>query len=132
MAKKRKSKTSHPPKRDFQPIANRPARLLKVPRLSVLTPIEDFRVNSFPLTRARAYRIITTHAVTPRSVPYKNLYPRVRPLHRVARVLPREAVVCVRRSVRREVMFATGRGGRRGSQRPHRRNETSAIHCRRR
>lgn len=127
MSKKRSLK-KHPPKRDFQPIANR--RLLKVPRLPVLRQVEDFRRNSFPLTRARAYSLVTFHPTKPQSVPFKNLYPRVAPLNRMAHVLPKQAIVCVRRATRREVLFATGRGGSRSPQRRHRRSETSKIHCR--
>lgn len=128
MSKKRSSKKT-PPKRDFQPIANR--RLLKAPRLPVLRQVEDFRRNSFPLTRARAYRILrTVRHVRPVVKPYKSLYPRVAPLNRLAATLPKGAVVCVRRAQRREVLFALGRGGRSGRQSPHRTNSTSKIHCR--
>jgi len=127
MSKKRQSK-KHPPKRGLATTTNR--RLLKAPRLPVLTTISDFRQTSFPLTRARAYVLLNSLPVKPLSTPYKNLYPRVEPLHRIAPNLPKNAVVCVRRAVRREVLFATGRGGSRKKQRPHRRNETSNIHCR--
>lgn len=127
MSKKRSYKKT-PPKRDFKPIANR--RLLKAPRLPVLRPIEDFRRNSFPLTRARAYNLITIRPTKPSVRPYKSLYPRVPALSRLAHVLPKEAVVCVRRAQRREVLFALGRGGSRSKQGRHRTNETSKIHCR--
>lgn len=43
---------------------------------------------------------------------------------------PSRVVLCVRRSVRKEVMFASGKAGRRG-QRPPRRNQFSDISCRR-
>lgn len=132
MAKKR-SKNSARRKRDFGIITNRPnppsRRLLSRPRLSVLTPIEDFRVNSFPLTRARAYKLLDATPATPgrvASLPKLSWHmPRV-----VDRLTP-QAIVCLRRQVRKEVVFASGSAGRRGRKNSYRRNETSNIHCRR-
>lgn len=129
MSKKTKNKTL-PPKRASQMSTNR-SRLLKAPRIPVqLRNVEDFRTPSFPLTRARAYRLMTSQPIRPISTPYKNLYPRVSAFSRMADVLPKQAVVCVKRSIRKEVIFASGHGGSRKKQRPHRRNETSKIHCR--
>lgn len=48
----------------------------------------------------------------------------------VRHVFPRDAVVCVRRKIRKEVIFATGKAGRGGQRRP-RRNENSDVVCRR-
>lgn len=42
--------------------------------------------------------------------------------------LPPQAAVCVRRSVRKQVIFASGRAGRRGQRRP-RRNLNSSVRC---
>lgn len=129
MSKKRKNKKHLPPKRDFKPIAN--PRLLKAPRIPViLNRVQDFRRDSFPLTRARAYRLLDATPATPASKPYGSLYPRVPALSRLANVLPKEAVVCARRAVRREVIFATGSGGRRGRKSQYHKSETSNIHCR--
>lgn len=44
---------------------------------------------------------------------------------------PQEVLVCVRRSVRREVLHALGRTGKVGQGRPHR-NWLSSVSCRRR
>lgn len=44
--------------------------------------------------------------------------------------LPRTAAVCVRRQTRREVLFASGRGGKKHHNRTARRNSDSAISCR--
>lgn len=46
--------------------------------------------------------------------------------------LEKDAIVCVRRARRREIMFAKKYAGRGGRQRKHRRNETSRLVCRRR
>lgn len=131
MSKKRSSK-KHPPKRGLHTTANRstPPRLLKAPRIPVLRKIEDFRIKSFPLASARGYRLMDLNPVKPISTPFKTLYPKIVPLNRIADALPRDAIVCLKRSIRREIMFATGRGGSRKKQKPHRRNETSKIHCR--
>lgn len=43
---------------------------------------------------------------------------------------PRRAIICARRAIRREVMFATNKSGR-GGQRKPRRNSRSYIKCRR-
>ncbi len=42
---------------------------------------------------------------------------------------PRRVVVCVRRRIRRQVLFANGTGGARGRKRQPRRNEFSSIRC---
>lgn len=44
-------------------------------------------------------------------------------------VLPRHAVVCARRRIRKEVMFARNKAGRRGQRRP-RRSSRSSLVCR--
>lgn len=61
-----------------------------------------------------------------RSRPLRGVYPSVT----VAFERPREVLVCVRRSRRREVLHARGVAGRRGL-RPPRRNAYSAVSCRR-
>lgn len=43
---------------------------------------------------------------------------------------PKRVAVCVRRQRRKEVLFATGKGGRRGRQRQRRRSEFSEVSCR--
>lgn len=42
---------------------------------------------------------------------------------------PRNAVLCVRRKIRREVLFAKGAAGGRSSRKPKRFNQYSHIHC---
>ena len=44
---------------------------------------------------------------------------------------PVENSICVRRGRRRAVLFATGKGGRRGRQKRHRRSFYSNVSCRR-
>jgi len=48
--------------------------------------------------------------------------------HSVAFQAPLDVAICVRRKVRKEVMHATGKAGRRGQKRPHR-NPYSDINC---
>lgn len=43
--------------------------------------------------------------------------------------VPDMTPTCIRRRQRREVMFASGNGGRRGKQRRHRRSRFSDVHC---
>lgn len=52
------------------------------------------------------------------------------PLAALLRVrAPRDVAICVRRHIRREVMFATGRGGSKKISRKRRRNDLSNIRC---
>lgn len=58
------------------------------------------------------------------------------PLHRPARsvlsfAVPKKVLICMRRERRRETLFALGRTGR-GARSVKRRNEWSAVSCRRR
>ena len=41
---------------------------------------------------------------------------------------PEKVLICVRRKMRKEVMFATGKAGKAGQKKP-RRNEYSEVHC---
>ena len=52
---------------------------------------------------------------------------RVPALH-VRYVVPRDAVICARRKIRKEVIFAKGKAGRGGQRRP-RRNDYSNVVC---
>lgn len=134
MAKSRKSQ--HRTKRGIKPTASRYVnympreRLLPRPRLAVLTPIEDFRRQSFPIPEARSYRLATAALVRPEMQRFRSLTKGIVP--RLSQVLPMEAIVCLRRSIRKEVLFAAGKGGSRGRKnKKYHRSETSKILCRR-
>lgn len=51
------------------------------------------------------------------------------PSDALAYSIPDMTPTCIRRRRRREVIFASGKGGRRGRQRRHRRKWDSSIHC---
>jgi len=60
-----------------------------------------------------------------RDVPYK---PGVLP-HQVSFRVPDKVALCVRRKVRKEVMFATKKAGRGGAKARYRRNAWSDVKC---
>lgn len=151
MAKKRSSRRSASvrsgSRRDYS-IANPiPSMLPRLPRPDLLIRSylvkqsgEDFR-RPHPRGKSRSLRSLSGRIVRPRP----HVRPRVR-LHRDARTrrfvpavvdlfvehrLPRDAVICARRNIRKEVLHALGKAGR-GGQRPPRRTANSDIHCDRR
>lgn len=122
----------HNKKRGSHITANRPPNRL-LPRLRFPVPlniIEDNRTPRFPLTRLRAHKLITSLSITPRRVSRPTHQSWTSPLKTPSLKLPREAVICLRRSIRKEVLFATGKGGSK-HKRKYRRTEHSKIICRR-
>lgn len=116
------------------PIANRPRLLLltlpplRLPpvrsRYSPLQMIEDRRRWS-PALRP-PMRVVRRAAVPARLT--ERLYRGRALVGRPAFVDPRRVAVCVRRSQRREVLFATRNTGR-GARAPRRRNALSDVRC---
>lgn len=49
--------------------------------------------------------------------------------HRLQYESPFRVITCLRRKLRREVIFAVGHGGRKGRKKDHRRNERSNVEC---
>lgn len=82
-------------------------------------------MDSFPLTRARAYKILSADPVRPtqRSRSMINWH-----MPHITDNLPHEALVCIRRQQRKEVLHALRQTGRSRSYRP-KRNSSSFIHC---
>lgn len=121
-------KNSSSRKRDLRYIANvsRPKLLsLARPVLSLKT-IQDRRMDTYPLRRVSQHRIITSAPIEPRFILKK---PSVVSSMLMSPALPKNAVVCVRRKIRKEVLFALGKGGSK-HKRHYRRSETSKIVCR--
>lgn len=116
--------------------------LRRLPRLLpifVATSGEDHRVH-LPRQSIRRLRSLSGASISPvvrfRSVPrnvksIRDVYSRgVASRHMSFDfVLPRSAVVCARRKIRKEVIFAKGKAGRGGQRRP-RRNARSYLVCR--
>lgn len=137
MARKSRSKTnpSSPPRRVIHN-AN-----LRLPNRAILPSLvnfigEDHR-RFHPNGPNRRLRLLSGRPILPTPViggysrPKHSGRPRLFDPFRVNFVVPRTAVICVRRQIRKEVMFATGRGGsRRPQKRPHL-NSNSSIICRR-
>lgn len=100
-------------RRDAPPIArrSRPARLVLKPDNRTYHP-------------AGKLRPLTTTFLTP-SVRLKV----GRKIHQLAFKKPKRVNVCTSRSIRRQLLFALGMGGRRGRQRKHRLNDESKISC---
>lgn len=62
--------------------------------------------------------------------PVRTNKPKTRTVpHRLEYENPFGVITCLRRKLRREVVFAIGHGGRRGKKRQHRRNDRSEIEC---
>lgn len=109
--------------RDARRIARRP-RLLR--RVRYPQYYEDRR-RFEPLTVARrpsavvesAARVDVAHSTKMR----RTLTPRL------GFVDPRRVFVCMRRSIRREVLFASGAGGRPGRKKQYRRGPYSDVRC---
>lgn len=117
-------------------ISSRPALPLKSlsrPRLNLL-PFEDRRsyhplqAYAPPATLGyrSARRIVERHPLAKRKVRPGVSYTPGRSV--LAFAVPDKVAVCVRRARRREVMFASGRAGKRGQRRP-RRNYWSSVAC---
>lgn len=103
---------------------------LKFPaRLTPLSALEDNRRSSFHDRRIRSpFITLSGHAV---KTVNKYALPSQLSVPTFKQQLPRDAVVCFRRQTRREVIFASGKGG--GShRRKYKRNDTSKIICKRR
>ena len=141
--KRRKSSPSHSrnnpslrvvARRDTFPIANR-----RLPRLIALSGEDHRRFHpmrenrplkrldgspAFLRLRLRTFRNL-------KRVRNLALRPRRRSMDRlqVELAIPRDAVICARRRVRKSVLFAKRKAGR-GGQRPPRRNFNSQIVCR--
>lgn len=49
--------------------------------------------------------------------------------HGLRFINPRRVLICVRRAVRKEVMFAVGQGGKRGKRKSPRRSAYSDVRC---
>lgn len=110
-----------------------PSRSLTGLRLSPpnrvgLRVVEDRRT-FHPLGRSRPVRVFSGHPVQP-LVPAA---PRRRPgaalPARIGFPHPGRTVLCVRRAVRREVLFAKGGAGGRASRARKRRNQWSDVKC---
>lgn len=113
-----------------------PRRLLLSSLVSSST--EDFR-RYHPNVSFRKFRDLSGGVVRPRHligvVPRRSPFLR-RVVFRRARsdslnvvsTLPRSAVICARRKIRKEVIFAKGKAGR-GGQRSPRRNARSSVVC---
>lgn len=145
MSKKRKRKESSRQERDDltsllsqPPLPVRPARFT-VPTLSVLRQIEDRR-DYHPSGPKRAARTLLGTTAKVKRVPtilrkgtnrlLKSVQSASGVLGRdkVAFQMPERVVVCVRRKVRREVLFAKRATGK-GSRSFKRRNEWSEVKC---
>jgi len=90
----------------------------------------DRRVRPFTDPRIRSPQI----AVSARAIKTTQKY--INPTHvgnvpNIYKTLPREAVVCVRRQQRKEVIFAIGKGGSRRNPKKYRTNADTKIQCRR-
>lgn len=120
------------------PRAQREALLLA--RAGRLRPLREVRGPSLvvgrqrPLRRPRRSRIAFTgsHRYAERLVVSRKPLERVRKTipYRVQFLDPKRVLVCVRRKIRREVMFALGKGGKRGRERNRRRRDAySGVSC---
>lgn len=115
-------------KRDAYIIPSRPLidnRLLYRPA-PLLLQIEDRR--SF-LPYRPTFKNLMAEPIRPRIRPQRSARRSYMP--RMLSQFPREAVVCARRKIRKEVIFATGSGGMRGNKPRYNRSSTSEIICRR-
>lgn len=94
--------------------------------ITIVIPLEDRRLYH-PDGPARKFTGSNRDAV--RMVDNKNV--NQRPYRtRIAFADPRKVYICMRRAIRREVLFAAGVAGKKGI-RKRRTNETSKISCRR-
>lgn len=124
MAKKRKSNSSKLNQRKSMAVRDNYSyitklRLHRLPLLSTrLRVIQDLRT-SHPLSVSRPLLSTRGDIVRPR--------PRVLKNFNVINNLPKEALVCARRKIRKEVIFASGRGG--SKVRPPRHNFNSKLWC---
>lgn len=129
--------------RDVETYPSYPIARTPLPRryLTPLSVVEDFR-RYHPHANRRHYRRVDASLVLSRSRvgyflrstlrrrPFIDRR-RLRQLSMaVVRTLPRDAVVCAKRNVRKEVIFAMNKAGRGGQRRP-RRNENSNVVCKR-
>lgn len=113
-----------------------PRRVL-LPSPVLLNEISDYR-SFHPHGKTRSFRDRLGRRIIPRtvvrSVPFRGPnFSRGFPLFadlKSTRQLPRDAVVCVRRRIRKEVLFASRRAGRGGQRRPSF-NPNSDVICRR-
>lgn len=132
------------PRRDVETIANLVPQLPRraVPTAfdfyrSALRPVEDRRTfhpepyrrpELFP-TRPRPARVIAlAKQVSKPKALVRNQVRVAFPSARLGFVEPARTLICVRRKIRKAVLHATGRAGRRGQRKP-RRNEHSEVKC---
>lgn len=111
--------------RDVSNIANRSRLGYRITPLSTYLSEYDDRRRFHPLGDRRPIRSFDRF-VSPRRVVSPN--PRVRVPTAVAFANPRKVFLCVRRKIRREVMFAKGGAGSRKMRRP-KRNQHSNVRC---
>ena len=128
MAKKRSRTRIDSRKRGYSiPTAN--PRLFSIRHV---VPVRTLPLSSLQDNRLRSwsnYQIPPTHVSVRSARPLK---PRriISPTHNLFSFerLPKHAVVCVRRKIRREVLFASGHGGGR-HKRKYNRSQNSKIRC---
>lgn len=125
----RRNRRNRQRQRDANPIANPPIRLLPAPvlaRSGRLIEIEDRRkyqpsFHSPPRSLSRVARVLNT---VPRTRTYRSRRPTALG---AAFSHPKTVLTCIRRKMRREVLFATGRSGSNPGRR--RRNRNSYFRC---
>lgn len=94
--------------------------------LATYSGIDQRRFNPVKKHLRPARTILGTQAPT-RSTVKSNLSRKLYETHTFT--LPKKTAVCIRRQSRKEVLFATGKGGKRHNNRRSRRNQHSYISC---
>lgn len=141
MARKKRTASSRnhsPARRDALVITNQRLPRPKIIRKLLLTQLRDDSRRSHPNVALKRQRDIfgrTIRRLPIVGLPVMGNPPRSRPNRRydplrINFALPKTAVVCARRQIRKEVMFAIKKAGRGGQKRP-RRNANSNTLCRR-
>lgn len=125
-----KSQPRRVPHTNTRPVLHR-RRLPSVPTLSThYSPLPNWHP---PFRDARIWprnpRLVITFSgpaatLRPARTPFRTVYPS----SQVRVATPKRAFLCARRQIRREVLFAHGRGGR--GNRPPRYNQQSKVICR--
>lgn len=127
MARRSKSSnknTSFRSGRDHFPIARRSLPLTVYEDRRLWNPVKPSPARAFS---RRVARIVEHNRNV--NIPSRSSHRSLPlPATRFAFSVPRDVIVCVRRKVRKEVIHASGRAGRRGQRRP-RRNEYSDVRC---
>lgn len=122
MAKRRNNSTKLTTRRDLPRIAT--GIHFTSPVLSPIT------IKKQLMSSIQDGRKFTPRPVRPRTLKAQvaKIKATVNPLLNVSFSLPKNALVCVRRKMRKQVLFATGGAGKKFKKRP-RRNENSQYHC---